>query len=78
MKKYKSLVACLLILVAFLLFNAYEKNKNPVLETFNVNSPTKEEITDELAIALFIEEITNEIIDFYSEYYSGQMHRDCG
>ncbi len=73
MKKCRSFIVCLLILSAFLLFGVYEKNRNTKMETFNVNSTTKEEITDELVVALFIEEITNEIIDFYSEYYSGEI-----
>lgn len=34
---------------------------------------TKEEITDELVKALFIEDITKEIMNFYSEYYSGEI-----
>lgn len=43
------------------------------IETFNVDATTKEEITDELVVALFIKEITDEIINFYSEYYSGKI-----
>lgn len=43
------------------------------IETFNADAATKEEITDELVIALFIEEITNAVTNFYSEYYSGEI-----
>lgn len=73
MKKCRSLTACLMILAVFLLFNAYGKSKNLILETFNINSTSKEEVTSELVIAFFIEEITNEVTDFYSEYYSGEI-----
>lgn len=57
----------------FLLFDVYEKNKKTAMETFNVNAITEEEITDELIIALFIEDITKEINAFYSEHYSGEI-----
>ena len=43
------------------------------IETFNMDAATKEEITDELVIALFIEDITNVVTNFYSEYYSGEI-----
>lgn len=73
MKKYRALTACLLILLAFILFSIYGKNKNSIVETFNVEATTKKEITDELVIALFIKEITDEVSNFYSEYYSGEI-----
>lgn len=73
MKKYRPLLVCLLALLVLLLFGAYEKDKNRMAETFNINAVTKEEITDELVIALFVEELTNEILEFYEEYYSGQI-----
>ena len=73
MKKRKVLNVCLLILLIFFGFGVYGKNKNLIVGTFNVNAITREEITDELVIALFIEEITGEVIDFYSEYYSGEI-----
>lgn len=38
-----------------------------------MDSITKEEIKDELVIALLIEDITKEIKRFYSEYYSGEI-----
>ena len=38
-----------------------------------MDSTTKEEITDELVIALFIGDITKEITGFYTEYYSGEL-----
>lgn len=71
MKKYRFITACLLILLAFLLFNIF--NRNSTIETFNMDATTKEEITDELVIALFIEDITNEVTNFYSECYSGEI-----
>ena len=73
MKKYWLIIVCLLILLAFLLFNLCNRNRKSTIETFNVDSITKEEITDELIIALFIEDITEEIMNFYSEYYSGEI-----
>ena len=72
MKKYRLIIVCLLILLVFLLFNLY-RNRKPIIETFNMDSTTKEEVTDELVIALFIEDITKEITGFYSEYYSGEI-----
>mgnify|MGYP001058164594 CR=1 FL=1 len=68
MKKYRLITACLLILLV--LFN---RNRNSTIETFNADAATKEEITDELVIALFIEDITNVVTNFYSEYYSGEI-----
>lgn len=73
MKKNRLIIACLLILLAFFLFNICHRNSKPSIETFSVDSITKEEITDELVIALFIEDITKEITDFYLEYYSGDI-----
>ena len=73
MKKYRFITACLLILLAFLLFNIFNRNRNSTIETFNADAATKEEITDELVIALFIEDITNAVTNFYSEYYSGEI-----
>jgi len=73
MKKYRLIIACLLIVLAFLLFNLCNRNRKPIIETFNVDSTTKEDITDELVIALFIEDITKEIVNFYSDYYVGEI-----
>ena len=73
MKKYRLITACLLILLAFLLFNIFNRNGNSTIETFNMDAATKEEITDELVIALFIEDITNAVTNFYSEYYLGEI-----
>ena len=55
------------------MFNIFNRNRNSTIETFNADAATKEEITDELVIALFIEEITNAVTNFYSEYYSGEI-----
>lgn len=73
MKKNRGFTVCFLILSAFILFSVYGKNKNTIIETFNVHASTKEKITDELIIALFMTEITDEITHFYSEYYSGEI-----
>ncbi len=43
MKKYRLIIVCLLILPVFLLFNLY-RNRKPIIETFNMDSTTKEEI----------------------------------
>lgn len=62
------------ILTAFLLFGIYDRNKNPtVVETFSMDSTTREEMTNEMVTALFIEEITKEIKNFYGEYYLGEI-----
>lgn len=73
MKKDRFVIVCLLILLAFLLFHVFKENRNSTIETFNVDAATKEEITDELVIALFIEDITHVVTNFYSEYYSGEI-----
>lgn len=73
MKKYNLIIASLLMVLAFLLFNLWNKNRESIMETFDMDLTTKEEITDELVTALFIEDITKEIINFYSEYYSGEI-----
>lgn len=38
-----------------------------------MDSTTKEDITDELIIALFVEDIAKETANFYSEYYVGEL-----
>ncbi len=73
MKRYRLIIVCLLIVLTFLLFNLCNRNRKPIVETFNVDSTTKEDITDELIIALFIEDITKEAANFYSEYYAGEI-----
>ncbi len=73
MKKHKVSVICIGIFLFLLSVGFYEKNNKTVMETFNVDAITKEEISDELIIALFIEDITKEITAFYSEYYSGEI-----
>lgn len=73
MKKHRLIIVCLLILLAVLLFNIFNRNKNSFVKTFNADAITKEEVTDELLIALFIEDITNTVTNFYSEYYSGEI-----
>lgn len=73
MKRYRLIIVCLLMVLAFLLFNLWNRNRKSIMETFNMDLTTKEEITDELVTALFIEDITKEIMNFYSEYYSGEI-----
>lgn len=71
MKRDRSISVCLLILFAFLVFSVHYRERKSATETFSTDSVTKEEITDELVIALFIKDITDELTGFYSEYYSG-------
>ena len=52
--------------------NIFNRNRNSTIETFYVDAATKEEITDELVIALFIEDITNVVTYFYSEILFGR------
>ena len=73
MKRDRSISVCLLILFAFLVFNVHYRERGPAAETFSTDSVTKEEITDELVIALFIKDITDELTGFYSGYYSGEI-----
>ena len=73
MKKHRFMIVCLLLLLAVLLFNIFNRNKNSFVKTFNADAITKEEVTDELLIALFIEDITNAVTNFYSEYYLGEI-----
>ena len=64
MRKHRLIIVCLLILLAVLLFNTFNRNKNSFIETFNADATTKEEVTDELLIALFIENIIQEKLRF--------------
>lgn len=62
----------LLIVAAFLVL-AIVFQKNDFVETFNVNSQSKEEIKDELIIALFINSIDKNVQKFYSQYLSSEV-----
>ena len=77
MKKHCVIIVCLLVLLAFLLCNLCNRNRKPIIETFNMDSTTEEEITDELAIALFIKDITEEIMNYYSEYNVIKLITNC-
>ena len=59
-EKYRLIIVCLLILLFLLLLNLY-RNRKPIIETFSMDSTTKEEITDELVIVLFIEDIIKQL-----------------
>ena len=72
MRKYLPVIV-LSIFLLLLLTGINEKKKGHLMETFSVSAKTEEEIEDELIIALFIEDIRNEITSFYSEYYSGMI-----
>lgn len=47
--------------------------REPTTSTFNINSTTKSEITDELVIALFMNNIIADSNTFYSNYFSSQL-----
>ena len=72
MKKYLP-IAFLLIVLLLLVLRCNGKNKDMLMSVFNMNAKTEEEITDELIIALFVDNIRNDILNFYSEYYSGEI-----
>lgn len=72
MRKNPVIVSLLIILLVFLLGMFWKEKQNSV-ETFSVNAVTKDEIKDELIIAVFIDSITGYINDFYSEFYTGQI-----
>lgn len=72
MRKYLHVII-LSIHLLLLLTGINEKQKGHLMETFSVSAKTEEKIEDELIIALFIEDIRNEITSFYSEYYAGMI-----
>lgn len=72
MRKYLPVIV-LSIFLLLLLIGINEKKKGHLIETFSVSAKTEEDIEDELIIALFIEDIRNEVTSFYSEYYSGMI-----
>lgn len=59
-----------LIIILLCLFGSQGKD---LVETFNVNSVTSDEIKDEMIVAMFIENIRKHVENFYSEYYSGEI-----
>lgn len=73
MKKDGLIFACLLVMAAFLFFGICNGKRKSGMETFSVDSVTKEEITDELVIALFIDDIMARVTEFYPEYYLGEI-----
>lgn len=56
-----------------LAFIFYHCTKQGAKETFNVNTKTTEEITEELIIALLVKNIDNDVQIFYSQYYAGEI-----
>ena len=67
----KALILTLLAIMSALLLNLYGKQQST--SAFSVNAVTEEELKDELIIAIFAESITNDVNDYYSEFYSGQV-----
>ncbi len=47
--------------------------REPSTSTFNINLTTKSEITDELVIALFMNNIIADSNTFYDNYFSSQL-----
>ena len=72
MRKNLLIVILLIILLVFQSGMFWKEKQNSV-ETFSVNAVTKDDIKDELIIAVFIDSITGYINDFYSEFYTGQI-----
>lgn len=72
MRKNPVIVSLLIILLVFLSGMFWKEKQNSV-ETFSVNAVTKDDIKDEMIIAVFIGSITRYINDFYSEFYTGQI-----
>ena len=57
------------MLMEYCLFNIFNRNRNSTIATFNADAATKEEITDELVIALFqgirlMQGISSEVLSF--------------
>lgn len=71
MKKYQCITVFLLMLV--LLSGMCLKSKQDFVQTFSVNAVTEDEIKDELIIAIFIDSIRKYAVDYYSEFYAGQI-----
>lgn len=65
MKRY---IVVGLIFVAFMVC-LYQYSKQEEKETFNINATT----TEEIIIALFIENIAKDVQKFYSQYYLGEI-----
>jgi hypothetical protein len=70
--KYKTgfllLTLCLLILITFLKTTIIDKPD--YINTFSINATTKEEITEELIIALFMDHIEAAAHSFYDDYFT--------
>lgn len=71
MKKYPVIVVILLVLV--LLSVMCWTKREDFVQTFSVDAVTEEEIKDELIIAIFIDSIRKCAVDYYSEFYAGQI-----
>lgn len=61
-----------LMLLFVMLAYVYEKPEQ-ALPAFSVDAVTEDEIKNELIVAVFVNDITSHIHDYYSEFYSGPI-----
>lgn len=66
-------ILILILSVIFLIETIFYLHKEVTSSTFNINSTTKSEITDELVIALFRNNIITDSNTFYDHYFSTQL-----
>lgn len=72
-KLKKQSILILILSVIFLIETIFYLHKEVTSSTFNINSTTKSEITDELVIALFRNNIITDSNTFYNHYFSSQL-----
>lgn len=72
-KLKKQSILILILSVIFLIETIFYLHKEVTSSTFNINSTTKSEITDELVIALFRNNIITDSNTFYDHYFSSQL-----
>lgn len=61
------------ILIGIIILSVYTKLFTKSIETFNFNVQSPNELKNELIIAFMINNIENDIVNFYSQYYSGNI-----
>lgn len=72
-KLKKQSILILILSFVFLIETIFYLHKEVTSSTFNINSTTKSEITDELVIALFRNNIITDSNTFYDHYFSSQL-----
>ena len=68
--KKNVLLILLLICVGMLIIGIFSRKKEQSLETFNVNVQTEQGIKDELIIAVFIQNISKLVEEYYAQNLS--------